>query len=678
MNVCAGKSDRDLDVSSGHFSRRKRDFAPGTAVWIACIIWLSVGSWLASCRAQDNVWVGAGSGNWQDASWSLGILPGTNQTVWVTNYGWKAVQIGAVTAASYPQSLNVDSIVISSPTNSFNSLLLNYAGAAAPLTVKTMSVASNSAVTMFSSALQINGPNGQGMTVGGQFSQNDSVVGGNQINVGYIGPGTYNFAGGYLAVSQLWLGGQYGGVLNQSGGTNAFGVTHLDGGNYVLSNGFFGGTIYFNFGSFQQYGGVLQTDLTIFHGSYLLAGGIFQGGVTVPSSDGWTSGSGSMVQAGGTNYGSMDIGSFGYGNYTMSNGVSFAGNITVGDFGAYTQWGGTQNVSGGISVEEDQVNAYGYEGGYFNLYGGQLSSSGIYFEGYYTQTGGTNSISGDVTMMGYEHTTLDISGGLLAANSMTINPGYVGGVYLTGGTLIVTNTIWLRGNHGFPEWDGFIAGGQMIVSDILMDPQSSFSCGNGVINQSGTLTLANASFYAGSNTVQFGRVCLGDGGNTNSTLYMPSGPSVMRFADSSSMTWSNDALLVIQGWSGSLSGGGQQQIIFGNSPTALTGTQLAQIQFQNPAGLAAGNYPAKILSTGELVPNSSAPMHPSMALKPQPSGMQLTLHGEAGRTYSIEVSTNLVNWTPWTNETTSDGTISVTDTDSANYPQRFYRAKLVP
>ncbi|HWD92182.1 MAG TPA: hypothetical protein VG938_07520 [Verrucomicrobiae bacterium] len=645
------------------------------------LIHLGIACSITPCRAQDNIWVNPGSGNWEDGpSWSLSALPGTNQTMWVTNYGWKAVQIGSGTAANFPESLNVNAINISSPTNSFNSLLLNYVGADAPLTVQTMSVGSNSAVTMNSSALQINGANGEGVTVGGQFNQNDSVVGGSQINVGYIGAGEYNFSGGYLAVSQLWVGGSYGGVFNQTGGTNAFGITHLDGGsgNYVLSNGLFGAAIYFNGGGFQQYGGLVQTNLTIFQGSYLLAGGVLEGGVTVPSGNGWTSGRGSMVQTGGTNYGSLDIGSWGGGSYTLSNGVSFAGGISVGDFGSYTQWGGTQTLSGGINVAEDQVNFEQYEGGYFTLYGGQVSSDGIGLSGYYTQTGGTNSVAGGLIMLGYENTTLALSGGLLAADSCTVNPAYEGGVYLTGGTLIITNILWLRGNSEFPFWEGFNAGGQMIVSDISMDPQSSFSCGDGVITQSGTLTLANASLYAGSNTVQFGRVCLGDGGNTNSTLYMPSGASVVHFADSSSMTWSNDPVLIIANWSGSPLGGGAQQIIFGNSSAALTAAQLAQIQFQNPVGLAAGTYPAKILSSGEIVPVSSAPAHPNMALKPQPSGMQITLRGEAGRTYCIEVSTDMVNWVAWTNQTTSDGNISITDTDSKNCPARFYRAKLMP
>jgi hypothetical protein len=159
---------------------------------------------------------------------------------------------------------------------------------------------------------------------------------------------------------------------------------------------------------------------------------------------------------------------------------------------------------------------------------------------------------------------------------------------------------------------------------------------------------------------------------------MPSGASVVRFADSSSMTWSNDPVLIVANWSGSPAGGGAQQIIFGNGSTALTTTQLAQIQFQNPAGLAAGTYSARILSSGEIVPSSGAATHPSMALSPQPSGMQVTLRGEAGRTYSIEVSTDLVNWVAWTNQTTSDGTIVITDTESRNCPARFYRAKLMP
>lgn len=647
---------------------------------VGWLVMMGVIAMAIHCDAQDNSWTSPGSGNWEDASWSLGLIPGTNQTVLITNAGWKAVQIGAGTAQNFPLSLNVNSIVISSPTNSFNTLLLNNAGSAPPLTAQTLSVASNSAVKMFSSALQINGPNGDGMMVGGEFDQEDnSVVGGSQINVGYIGPGIYHFNSGYLAVSQLWLGGgAEEGVLIQNGGTNGFGITHLDGGTYVLSNGWYGATIYFNGGQFDQFGGMLATDLAVFEGSYVLAGGVHEGSTLVPSQNAYTDGWGSMLQTGGTNEGSLEIASYGEGSYTMSNGVSFADHISIGDAGSYSQFGGIQTVAGAITISEDQVNFEEFEGGDFNLYGGQISMGGMRTSGYYTQTGGTNVVSGDVTMVGYENTTLSVSGGLLAMNNLSIDPGYEGGVFLTGGTVIVTNTLTLGGNGEFPYWQGLWCGGELVVSNIVLPSGATFSCGNGLIVQSGTLTLANASFYSGTNSVQIGPLCLANGGGTNSTLYMVSPTSKVSFGDSSGVAWSNGQVLMVEGWSGSLNGGGRQQIVFGNDASGLTGAQLAQIQFENPAGLAAGTYPAKILASGEIVPDAGMMPRASMAIAPQPSGMQLTLQGLAGRNYSIEVSTDLVHWAAWTNVVNTNGTMRVMDCDATNCPAKFYRARLLP
>jgi hypothetical protein len=158
---------------------------------------------------------------------------------------------------------------------------------------------------------------------------------------------------------------------------------------------------------------------------------------------------------------------------------------------------------------------------------------------------------------------------------------------------------------------------------------------------------------------------------------MPDGVSTVHFADSSGVAWSNAVSLVVDGWSGHFFGGGQQQIIFGDNATGLTDSQLAQIQFRNPAGVAVGMYPARILATGEVVPKAEgAP--PDLRLAQQPAGMQVTLQGELGSTYSIEASTDAVHWVPLTNEVNSTGTMTVTDTAAANYPVRFYRARLMP
>ncbi len=439
---------------------------------------------------------------------------------------------------------------------------------------------------MFSSALQINGATGSGMMVGGQFNQSDSVVAGNQVNVGYIGTGVYNFNSGYFTVSQLWLGGGDNlGVFNQNGGTNGFGVTHLDGGTYVLSNGYYSATISFdNFGEFLQQGGVLASDLNLFHGTYVLAGGVHQGSVTVPSPNSFTGGSAGMLQSGGTNYGPLNIGSFGTGSYTLSNGVSYADSVSLGDAGSYNQSGGTQTIAGTISVAEDQVNFEAFQGGSINLDGGQISSSGIVLKGFYTQTGGTNLTAGDVIIDGIANTTLSVSGGLLAAQNLTANPGFVGGVDVTGGMLIISNTLSVGGMSSFPLWYGFSGGGQLVVSNISLAPQAIFACRDAVIKQSGIFTMTDASLYSGSNCVQLGPLGVANGGNTNSTLYLVSPTSIMTFANSSGIAWSNEPQLIVEDWSGSFFGGGTQRIVFGNNSNGLTSNQLAHIQFHNPAG----------------------------------------------------------------------------------------------
>jgi len=62
-----------------------------------------------------------------------------------------------------------------------------------------------------------------------------------------------------------------------------------------------------------------------------------------------------------------------------------------------------------------------------------------------------------------------------------------------------------------------------------------------------------------------------------------------------------------------------------------------------------------------------------------PSGLQLTLLGQAGQNYAIQISSNLVNWTAVITNTASSGSSSFTYTDSrTNAPLRFYRAVRLP
>jgi hypothetical protein len=66
-------------------------------------------------------------------------------------------------------------------------------------------------------------------------------------------------------------------------------------------------------------------------------------------------------------------------------------------------------------------------------------------------------------------------------------------------------------------------------------------------------------------------------------------------------------------------------------------------------------------------------------LNRQPDGaMQLNLTGPAGRTYEIDVSTDLLHWTPWQTQVNILGTISLTDDTVTNCPMRFYRTIPLP
>lgn len=148
----------------------------------------------------------------------------------------------------------------------------------------------------------------------------------------------------------------------------------------------------------------------------------------------------------------------------------------------------------------------------------------------------------------------------------------------------------------------------------------------------GTWTLAGANAYTGATTVSAGTLALGAadriadasllslGGGTfatngfsdvlgglalsaDSAIDFGDGSSTLTLADSSVQAWTG--MLTINNWSGSPVGSGVDQLIFGNGPSALTETQLAQIHF---AGFDPG---AKILASGEVVP------------VPEPAGLAL-------------------------------------------------------
>ena len=666
------------------------------ALALFCLGWLATD---LTGVAQTNSWTNTVSGYWEQPDWSLGILPATNTTVLFTNSGWKALAIGPNTAQNFPQSLTVGSLIIASPTNSFNELLLNYAGFETPLVVGdgqatgSLLLSSNSAVVLLYSGLVVSNQIAMGQergafSVGGAFDQGDnSQVTAAFLNVGDIGPGSYNFTNGIVNIGREHIGGAFPASFNQFGGTNLTGtainplcpscegVQLSPGGQYNLYDGYFAGSVSFQNATFIQYGGIASASLEFINGAYHLAGGtLFANGLTIPQypscADPGCTTSGTFVQTGGTNYaGGIFMNGVDTdplvagGSYSLADGVLFCG-VYVGPGCSFSQSGGLQ-FNGGITLAGTYV-LHGPKAAYFYLSGGQLLTTGISVNlGFFTQTGGTNLVSGNITLsgMGYgasHHYSL--SDGQLSESNLTVSAGPAGASFdQTGGTHSITNQLLIYGQLA----SAFnLRAGSLTVPNITIGRGGIFHHIGGALTNSGTLTLALGTWDEQTTGQLLGSLLLGYdtqnyySGATNSTLSFPSNSCVLRFADSGALAWTNNTTLFVEGWNGALSGGGKHQLFFGSNSSGLNPAQLRQILFHNPAGNA-GMYPAAILASGEVVPR------PSLGIQTSNASLVLNWAGS----WALESATNVLG--PYQVLTNAQSTYQAPLTA----PRRYFRLR---
>lgn len=626
------------------------------------LIWLVVigtGGWI---QAQvTNSWNSSTSGNWEDAlSWSLDVPPAPGQTILIENHGWKAVAIGPNTALNFPQTLSIDALTVISPgTDTVNTVFLNYAGLQTPLAIThNLYVSNDTAMVILQSAVQAFG----NFIVGGTVTHDVSseVFAG---NLHVLDGGSYNLTNGTLTAPRGNENIASGGQFHQAGGSNYcveldnYGEFDLSGGQLVFPQVEYPGRAIMAFGNFIQSGGTVDGSVAV--GASGVGGGIYQlsGGLLHASAlqlptggSGSVPDSSSMIQTGGTNIcGAMNVGSpvnlydygwFGFGSYLLTNGLLVSSNLTVNGLGAFSQYGGVHSNGSMILSQSD----------YFDEEQPGMPSYFYTIPGQYALNGGTFMS--------------DLVSGQPGAFSQTAGLCQIASLQIAGG-----------------QYN--LSGGQLAVSNIDLSSGANFTQTGGTVTQSGTLNLSDSRVIAGPGPQQFGELQLSNGGNTNSIFTLSPGASALHFANSSSLNWSNDAMLIISNWNGSLSGGGLQQVFFGNDATGLTSQQLNQIAFQNPAGVSAGSYPAVVLPSGEIIPDPAATsthvMAPSLKLACQIDGtMQIQFNGAAGRTYGIETSTNTRDWTQWTNVFNTNGTFNVLDCGATNCPARFYRAVLQP
>jgi hypothetical protein len=301
--------------------------------------------------------------------------------------------------------------------------------------------------------------------------------------------------------------------------------------------------------------------------------------------------------AGGAAVNDLSNANANFGNVQQINLLTFKAGA-----GAYTLSGNALNINGGITnsssnLQTTNINltlgaAQTFAGGASGMQFGSAAGAGngaINNNGFLLTTSGTNTFNGIISG----------SGGLtVSASSTTTLKGTntYGGLTTVTGTLEINNTGTTTGKIGGTSSVTMNSGGTLLLSgsNTVSDR----------INDSATMTLNGGKLNTGglsegsTSTAGIGALTLQD----NSIIDLGAGASILHFAASNLASWVSGKILEIDNWSGSQSGGGVDQLIFGSNSSGLTSQQIAEVQFLNPAGFSAGTYGAMILSNGELVP----------------------------------------------------------------------------
>jgi hypothetical protein len=354
-----------------------------------------------------------------------------------------------------------------------------------------------------------------------------------------------------------------------------------------------------------------------------------------------------------------------YSNYVAAGCTAIYNTPLVGT-GSPDKWGPGTAVYNGASTS----------GGYFTLNEGTLAL------GNDAALGNTNRIDvGDVTgakvvTLKSPDSTAHTLANYLSLKATNVNIGAGGNLTFTGPINMNTNPARLIAvSNGVTTFSGVLSNtaglmktgpGTLVLGGTSANTYGSSATTNGNTTVgAGTLTLSKSAGVAavanGSLLVNPGGVLLLGAANqiaaavpmtlaggcfktagfseglgtlklaANSVIDLGTGASVLAFAASGAVTWTNTATLSISNWSGSISGGGAEQLLFGANNSGLTAGQLAQVWFINPAGFPAGTYAAAMRSSGEVVPATLSP-----AITVQPSNRVAVV----GNNISFTVSAN--------------------------------------
>ncbi len=303
----------------------------------------------------------------------------------------------------------------------------------------------------------------------------------------------------------------------------------------------------------------------------------------------------------------------------------------------------TQNTVLGASgggIEVTGSNTVRYDGA---ISGGTLTKTGsgtLYLVGEKTYSGGTVFAGG--TVLVFDHNRLGTGGLTFNGGALRSNGNFEmtrATTLLAGGGTLNIDTNFTVTQNGVISGEGNFnkSGGGSVVLTAANTYTGATAVNAGVLEARGSLNSSTALRINGG-TFRFGasniiantaEVTIGAGtlqvGNFSDALgklavtgtatvdFNGTVGSTIAFADSRDKTWTGS--LTVLGWTGVVDGGGLERLMFGDGTGGLEQAQLDSIFFLNPSapGLAAGTYTAKMLSSGEVVPNVLIP-EPSAAL----------------------------------------------------------------
>jgi len=591
--------------------------------------------------AQVNSWTNTASGNWEDPKWSLGVLPNSSQAVAITNAGFKAVAINPTTVQNFPSTMTVSNLTIGGAFAGQNTLLLNFFNDEVPLRIL----------------------NGLTIYGGGRILDFNSGL---TVESGNVGVTNADFI-------------QDGGTVRM---TNA--TLILSNSRYQMTNGVFEGSEVALAASaqFDQYGGVATINSLFFvsDGTYSLQGGTLNapGALSIVS---YFNNAALFSQTGGTNRsGDVQVATSLFGaiaGYTLAGGVLMASNVSVSAGGtscSFIQTGGADVITNQLYLLGIERHQADIRPGSYLMRGGILSAPVITVDTYgsFIQSNGITSVSDSLALRGTGtfrwHS--DINGGTFMCQNVLFS-GTGGDLNQTAGTFVVSNLFSFGGIATSPGGANparfAFSGGTLTASNIDVAAKWLISA------SADTFRISNPGYFRLGGVLQFdstdptltGRVTSENLGRFilpgDAIIDLTGDNGKLNFAGSSSEAWNPSAILVISNWTGNLSGGGNEQLRFGTNQSGLTSAQLKQIRFR--AGFPPDFYSAKILNTGEVVPDKVIP--PSLASLRQ--GNNFVLAWPVG--WSLQTATNVVGPYADVSGATSPYTNAMTD------PQRFFRLR---